>query len=416
MKRGPEEQLFTGVIDRVRHGETADWLVVAIAVSLPWSTSATAILIVLWLMAVIPSLDVASVRREVVTSAGGLPVLLWGLAAIGMLWADVGWNERIDGLRGFHKLLFIPLLFAQFRRSERAKWAVLGFFISALILLALSWLTPYPGLWGREKSDAGVPVKDYIAQSGIFAICALGLLAQAVEWWRRRRAYAAVAAMFVAAVFTANIVFVATARTTLVVIAVLLLLLGFRQLRWKGVLTVGLLAGVLVSLSWVSSPYLRGRVTHVVEELQDYHASGALTSAGIRLEFWKKSVEFADAAPLVGHGTGTIEALFRRSATGDTGTPAAVTGNPHNQILAVAIQLGVIGTIALIAMWLVHVALFREASLFASFGLIIVVSNIVSSLFNSHLFDFTQGWLYVFGVGMLGGTVLGRKGAEVEQG
>jgi hypothetical protein len=34
------------------------------------------------------------------------------------------------------------------------------------------------------------------------------------------------------------------------------------------------------------------------------------------------------------------------------------------------------------------------------------VQNIVSSLFNSHLFDFTQGWLYVFGVGVVGGVVL----------
>jgi O-antigen ligase len=45
----------------------------------------------------------------------------------------------------------------------------------------------------------------------------------------------------------------------------------------------------------------------------------------------------------------------------------------------------------------------------AWFGTIIVVQNIVSSLFNSHLFDFTSGWLYVFGVGVLGGMVLRQK-------
>jgi O-antigen ligase len=37
------------------------------------------------------------------------------------------------------------------------------------------------------------------------------------------------------------------------------------------------------------------------------------------------------------------------------------------------------------------------------------VQNIVSSLFNSHLFDFTSGWLYVFGVGVVGGMVLRQK-------
>jgi hypothetical protein len=43
------------------------------------------------------------------------------------------------------------------------------------------------------------------------------------------------------------------------------------------------------------------------------------------------------------------------------------------------------------------------------YGLVIVVSNVVGSLFNSHLFDFSQGWLYVFGVGTLGGVILKQK-------
>ena len=400
---------FTGAIDRVRRGKTADWLVAAVAVSLPWSTSATAILIVLWLLAVIPSLDLTSVRREVMSPAGGLPVLLWVLAALAMLWADVDWNERIQGLRGFHKLLVIPLLLAQFHRSQRANLAILGFFGAAVILLGLSWLTYYTGLWGREKAEVGVPVKDYMAQSGIFAICAFGLLAQAIQWGRSRQMHLALAAALLAAGFIANIVFVANARTTLVVIAVLLLLLGFREFGWKGVLSVAVGGSVLASLMWVSSPLLRLRVNLIVEEVQDYRMGKTWSSVGLRYEFWKNSTEFIAAAPLVGHGTGTIKALFHRHPAGPTGTEPMIEGNPHNQILAVAIQLGFIGTILLIAMWAVHFALFRDGTLTALFGMIIVVSNIVSSLFNSHLFDFTQGWLYVFGVGILEGTLLGRK-------
>jgi hypothetical protein len=33
----------------------------------------------------------------------------------------------------------------------------------------------------------------------------------------------------------------------------------------------------------------------------------------------------------------------------------------------------------------------------------------VSSLFNSHLFDFSEGWLYVFGVGVVGGMILRER-------
>src|SRR5882672_2925851 len=110
----------------------ADGLAAAVAVALPWSTSATAILIVLWLIALVPTLDAAALRREIMSAAGGLPVLLWALGAIGMLWADVSWSERLGGLSGFHKLLFIPLLLAQFRRrSARAEWVILGFLASS---------------------------------------------------------------------------------------------------------------------------------------------------------------------------------------------------------------------------------------------------------------------------------------------
>jgi O-antigen ligase len=39
-------------------------------------------------------------------------------------------------------------------------------------------------------------------------------------------------------------------------------------------------------------------------------------------------------------------------------------------------------------------------------GLVVVVQNVVSSLLNSHLFDFHEGWIYVIGVGVAGGMSL----------
>ena len=60
----------------------------------------------------------------------------------------------------------------------------------------------------------------------------------------------------------------------------------------------------------------------------------------------------------------------------------------------------------LYAMWLVHLRLFRGDGLVAWIGLLVVVQNVFTSLFNSHLFDFHEGWMYVLGVGIAGGTVL----------
>jgi O-antigen ligase len=57
-------------------------------------------------------------------------------------------------------------------------------------------------------------------------------------------------------------------------------------------------------------------------------------------------------------------------------------------------------------MWLAHAALFRGGGLAAWAGLVVVTQNVVGSLFNSHLFDFTQGWGYVIGVGVAAGAML----------
>ena len=124
---------------------------------------------------------------------------------------------------------------------------------------------------------------------------------------------------------------------------------------------------------------------------------------------------FIKEAPLFGHGTGSIRDQFRRSVAGQSGMAAEVAANPHNQTLAVGIQLGLVGIAVLLAMWIAHLALFRSDSFAAWVGLVVVVQNIVGSLFNSHLFDFTQGWAYVIGVGVAGGIVLRESGALSEK-
>src|SRR5438034_5568279 len=276
-ERSLERAVVKETVRAPRLGQIADGLATAVAVSLPWSTSATAVLIVLWLIALVPTLDFGSVRRELFSAAGGLPVLLWVLAAVGMLWADASWSERVAGLSGFHKLLCIPLLLAQFRRSSQARWAIVGFLASSVVLLIVSWaLVLTPGLTWRGRLSPGVPVKNYIMQSAIFAICAFALIGEAGELWRTR-ARLSLVLLLVAAAFIANIIYVSTARTTLIVLAAMLVLFGVRQFGWRGALGAAVIGTVLAGVVWASSPYLRQRVSAAVEETQAYGAGNINT-------------------------------------------------------------------------------------------------------------------------------------------
>jgi O-antigen ligase len=387
----------------------ADWLAVGVAVSLPWSTSATGILIVLWLFATVPSLDPAAIKRELFSAAGGLPVVLWALGTLGLFWADVSWSERLGGYTPFHRLLVIPLLLTQFRRSEHGMRVLVGFFASVAAVLLLSFLLVLiPGLPWRA-SAYGVPVKDYILQSGDFLICAFVLLQLAIDDGRVGRWRSVVAYVAFAVLFLGNIAFVTTGRTTLLVAPVLALLLGWREFRWKGLVGAALLAGVLGGAAYVESPYLNNRLKTSIDEVHAFEDRDALNSTSLHLQFLKESLSFVASAPIVGHGTGSIAAQFRKAAAGKTGAAGNASVNPHDQILAIGIQLGLVGIVALIAMWVAHLMLFRGVGLTAWIGAVIVVQNVVSSLVNSHLFDFTQAWLYIFGVGVAGGMALRER-------
>jgi O-antigen ligase len=392
---------------RARLARVADWLAVGVAVAMPWSISISQILTVAWLAALIPTLDVVSVRRELRNPAGGLPVLLWLLALAGMLWADVPWGERLAGLEGFHKLLVIPLLLAQFRRSERGIHVVYGFFASCTALLlascALMALWKCCNVYVPGKIP-GLLVKDYIAQSTEFLICALALLGVAADRWRAQRRLA-IAAILLACLFLANIFYIAPGRTAIIVMPLLLVIFGFRYFGWRGVLAACLAGVVIAAAAWAASPFLRARVLASFDEVHAYREGNAVSSSAIRLEIWKKSLDFIAAAPVLGHGTGSVPEQFRRASVGE-GASAVQATHPHNQIFAVAIQLGFLGAAILIAMWVAHLALFRGPALIAWIGIVLVTQNLASAPFNSHLFDSFHGWLYVFGVGAVGGIVL----------
>jgi O-antigen ligase len=404
---------IAATIDRARLAAVADGLLIALAVSLPWSTSATSILAVLWLLALIPTLDWSDVRRELASPAGGLPVLLCLFGVLGMLWADVSLVERWKGLDSFLKLLVIPLLFAQFRRSDRGLWVMGGYALSCLVLLLLSSMFwRWPSTAFLFTNDHAVPVKNAATQSGEFVTCIFGLLFLAIEFFERRRWLWLFGSLGVVLGMLVNIFYLATGRTALVIIPVLLALLAAKKLNAKGIAILFASVVVLACIAWFSSQHLRNRTTHVWTDLQKYEKSADRNSSSERIEFFKKSVEFVREEPIFGHGTGSIPELFAKSAVAKTGAAAFVTTNPHNQTFAVAIQLGLAGVVVLWAMWIAHLMLFRGNGLAEWIGLVVVVQNIVGSLFNSHLFDFAQGWTYVLGVGVAGGIALKNRATK----
>jgi O-antigen ligase len=403
--------------DPVVWAKTADICAVLIALSLPWSTSLVGIFATAWLVAVVPTLDIRLFLQSLRRPICALPVALFVLAVAGTLWSDAAWGVRLYAVGPTVKLLMLPVLFYHYQRSPRGMWVFVAFLVSCTLLMAMSWIVAfYPGLTLKAAGEVerGIFVKNYIDQSQEFALCAVALAYPIVTLLRAGRIWPALLLSAVAVSFVVNMAFVVVSRTALVTMPIMLAVFALLHLKWRSVVIILCATTVFAGLVWAASPQLRRTAETFMTDYQLYKEQNIPTSIGLRLEFWKKSLRFFSEAPIVGHGTGSTRELFEQAAAGNVGAAAEIIGNPHNQTLNVAVQWGVIGIIVLYAMWLLHLLLFRGDGLVAWIGLLVVVQNIFTSLFNSHIFDFHEGWMYVLGVGVAGGTLLKASSPETD--
>ncbi len=391
----------------------ADVFAVLTALALPWSTSLAAIFVLCWLGSVALVMDygvyLQSLRRPICF----LPFALVALALVGTLWSDAAWGARLYAVSPAVKLLVLPGLFYHFARSARGMWVFIAFLVSCALLMVMSCIVafdPALSLKPVEEATRGIFVKNYIDQSQEFALCAVALAYPIVGLLREKKIQLALLLGAISVGFVVNMAFVTVSRTAMVTMPIMLAVFALLHVKWRTSLLIFSVVTILVGLAWTTSPQLRLKTDSFFTDYQLYKSENVATSMGMRLEFWRKSLQFFIEAPVIGHGTGTTRGLFEQAATGISySATSQVIGNPHNQTLNIAVQWGTVGVIVLYAMWLAHLLLFRGEGLVMWIGLLVVVQNIFTSLFNSHLFDFHEGWMYVLGVGIAGGMTLAAK-------
>jgi O-antigen ligase len=409
--------------DPLARMRNVDLFAVLIAILLPWSTTGVGIAVVLWLIALVPTIEPRSLLQSLKRPVAVLPLAFVALALVGTLWSDAPWSVRLHGISPAAKLLVLPLLLYHFERSSRAVWVFTAFLASCALLAVMSCIVALdPDLSAKLYFSrgpyfpvSGIFVKDYIDQGQEFSLCTVAVLYPIVTLLREHKTKRALLLAATALGLVANMLLVVVSRTALVTMPVMLAV--FALLHLRRLTAIAVLCGfvLLAAMSWYVSPHLRATVDKFFTDYQHTAIQNNESGIGSRLEYWKKSLRFFVAAPVIGHGTGSTRGLFEQAAVGEVGARAQVVSNPHNQTLNVAVQWGVVGIAVLYAMWLVHLLLFRGDGLANWIGLLVVVQNIFTSLFNSHLFDFHEGWMYVLGVGVAGGMALAQRTGKPDQ-
>lgn len=399
-------------LERARHVAA-----VATAFMIPISTSGLAIALAALVLLALLTIKPGDWLDTLQSPAASLPIALFALIALSTLWSPQPLGP--GGLSHYVKLLLIPLMMATTFDHRQAVHMGYAFTAACLILLLLSFASlAWPsGPWAWFKSP-GVPVKDNAVQSTCFALCAFGLGIAAVHWWhldKRRAVFAAVLAFLL---FT-NVFLIYLSKTGMLIAGTLLVLFFVHSTGWRRSLAVAAPLALVVLASILLSSEAQRRIAQISADVRalDSNVPGveATISTASRIDFWQKAVGLIAEAPVLGHGTGSTRMLYQSLEAQKPSPYGEAVPDPHNQFLAIAIQVGLLGGALLLAMWVCHFAMFLPRDLASIFGQGIVLQNLVGSLFNSQISQVTQGTLYCLGVGLLIGLVRRERKLELCQ-
>lgn len=166
----------------------------------------------------------------------------------------------------------------------------------------------------------------------------------------------------------------------------LIIAMSIRYYSWLVGVVISFAVIGMIIFSLFASPTLRRRFGKMMEGMQNVSATHNITveSSASRVIMWSTSMKLIKENPVLGVGTGDVsDALDQKNIElGNTGV-AEQSLNAHNQYLNTWVQLGLIGLIPLL---MIFITAFRNAFRHSSIPLIIVASVLfLTLLFESFL-------------------------------
>lgn len=373
------------------------WLIIfaCFAINLPtaFMSVANSLIIAFWII----SGNYRSKINIIKQNPGAISALaLLLIYIVGVFYSNATLEESIRSLLKYQKLILIPLTISTLTEEKFQKYALNGFLISTLIVLAISYLK-WLGLYPHTDTGQGYSVfKGRIAGSIIMSFGMYLMMLQASNTLGIKK-YFWIALSVLAAI---NISLLVNGRTGQLIMLALIAWFTIEIWSWKSVrYCVGILIlGVVIHQSSLLLP--QSRFTNIKQEIEN-HKNDQHTSAGLRIEYYTNTFTLIKSHPIFGGGTGSFEHEYTILAE-QLNLQEKNIRNPHNQFLLTTQELGITGLLFLIYFWLIHwKTSYRLTSSpqCALRGLIVTI--FIGSFFNSLLFDASEGKFYCILAGVL---------------
>lgn len=321
-------------------------------------------------------------------------LLFYAIMIVGTAYSIAPKEVAVRMAIGWSKLLLLPIALSLFADTHW-KSRFLKAFIGVVTVCAVVSF----GLWFFEidlpvaSRERGVFLRNHATQGMAFAVGAFSAFILAVESGvgRLRSLY-----VLSGLLLLANIALVTTGRSGYLVVMVCAVVavsgyfflnqrrLGAREIVGAVLLVIGVVGILLLA------PVSRGRMMQGVQEIQQYEQATEETSMGIRMVFWKNTIEMIQERPLLGYGTGAFGTAYDRKVAGRTGVAVTPAGDPHNQYMKIMAENGIFALLVFLG-FLVAAVRQRCTLPWRLLGLCVLASWCATSLFNSHFSTFNEG-------------------------
>jgi len=210
-----------------------------------------------------------------------------------------------------------------------------------------------------------------------------------------------------------NVMLMVQGRTAYLILPALAILCLYAIFGWKGIAAATVLVVTTFIGAYGLSTSFHNRVEEAVVNANNWSPEVAANDAVTeRLEFYYNTVEIIREHPLIGVGTGGFAEAYAKHVVPKGLAP---TRNPHNQYLLVMAQVGVVGLLLLlwlfVQQWLTAAAIIDPSHRMLARGLVLTMA--IGCVFNALLIDHTEKLMYCWFSGLFYAEVGSRSDSTV---
>lgn len=330
-------------------------------------------------------------------------VAFFGVALLALITSTAALKESGGQLLAYSRILYVPIVVTLLTDKvwyQRVWKALVAGMLFTLGVFLLDIYFEVPGTVGYGTHTAGVGVfHHHIAQGMVLSF--LGAYALHQVFVGRERWLQGLWLVVVLA-NAAGMIFVNVSRTgqLSLIFASMVVMVLYVPRRFK-LFTMAACAVLGLALA-VASPHMRDRFAVAWSEVTSFQQDGEFTSVGGRLKAWEFAGTLIEAAPWLGHGTGSYKPLAHQHFEGSPICRLGVCEQPHNQFLLTAVEGGLPMVLALLGLlaataWRGLVPLHPNERLLLPF----VSLFVITAMFDSSLMIQAQAFFAVTALGLL---------------